>query len=287
MLAVTSRAAALLEKPTEIVRGRASRLPWAWDKLCFAVPLHEQSRYGMYDIANNVAPNVVNNILWARDNRGNPALSWTTGGAERLEWPDHPRHDSPATALTFYVRVRNKGTSTTDGGLLVNWYDAAAEPWVSWGVQGGSVDPLKLYATLAIGATAHVVGETVAMPTNEYISVFYRWASGLAPQLDVLGERGNVLSTLVGGSTVSGTIGYSAGKNIRLNASEGTTSNYNGVYSQVLVWSRRLNDVEMTALVADPFGWYSPRRETLAISSPFPVFGLANPGLQYIGPTRS
>jgi hypothetical protein len=44
---------------------------------------------------------------------------------------------------------------------------------------------------------------------------------------------------------------------------------YNCEYSQALMWSRKLGGAEVQALVADPYGWYSPRRATVITSSPY------------------
>lgn len=285
MLSVVARTAgASLEKPLEIVRGASTRLPWAWDFLCFAVPLHEASTEGLRDIANNVACNFTEGLQWTRDNRGNPALEWTAIGTEweRVEWPDHPRHDRPSTEITVYVRARDKGTSVVESGLLVNRY-RSSDPWASWGIQSGSTNPRQLYATLALGVDAYVTPDTPEMPTDEYVSIFLRWRTGTPLQLDVLGERGNTLSSTAYASNMSGTIGYNAGENIRLNATEFVDKNWGGVYSQALVWGRRLSDVELATLVADPFGWYSPRREAVTVAAPFPV----GPGMAAQGMLRA
>jgi hypothetical protein len=45
-----------------------------------------------------------------------------------------------------------------------------------------------------------------------------------------------------------------------------------GAYSQAMVWSRRLTDTELQALVEDPYGWYSPRRSTVIVAEPY-LFG--------------
>jgi hypothetical protein len=90
-----------------------------------------------------------------------------------------------------------------------------------------------------------------------------------------MGERGQVYQTLDLGSTVTGSLSYpGTPQPLRLNTSSGPASGtYQAHWSQMLVWSRRLTDTEVQALVSDPYGWYSPRRETVGLSSPYPLFG--------------
>ena len=57
---------------------------------------------------------------------------------------------------------------------------------------------------------------------------------------------------------------------IRINATDNPAiGTYCGSYSQAMVWSRRLTDTELQAIVADPYGWYSPRRSTVIVDSPY------------------
>jgi hypothetical protein len=89
--------------------------------------------------------------------------------------------------------------------------------------------------------------------------------------MDVFGDRGDLRASLAFGSTVTGTISYAAGQGLFFNAADQDTVNFCASYSQALVWSRYLTDTELQALIADPYGWYSPRRETIGISSPYPL----------------
>lgn len=287
MLAVVGRnAGPNKEKPSEVVRGQASRLPWAWDGLCFAAPfLDNGTTDGLRDIVTNVVPTYSLGATWVRDNRGNSAVKFA-GPADMwhyVEWPDHPVHDRPSIALTAYIRMKSAGIGETEGGIFCNWH-TAGPPWCTWSIQSAPSDGNNLYAVLTLDGTDHNGAETAAIPTTEYVSAFLRWRDGEAFTFDVLGERGNTLFTSTYGSTLSGTISYAANRGIRLNATESPTNNFWGIYSQALLWNRKLSEPEMAALVADPFGWYSPRRETTAVASPFPVFGLAGAGMLYVGP---
>jgi hypothetical protein len=275
MLTPVRRAPANLDKPTEIVRGDATRMPWAWAGLSFGVALQETSNEGFRDIVNGIACNVQNQTTWTRDNRGNTALFWTNGvGGRYVSWPDSPVHDSPTTAITAYVRLKPTTSGmVTDGGAFYMPYDVIP-PYSSWGIQGGNPDPNTMYGTLSLGTTTeYSTPMTATLPTTEWCSVFLRWQSGGLLTMDVLGERGNIFSTVTRSGALSGSIGYNAGTGLRVNATASNTNNYAASYSQALLWNRRLTDTELAALVSDPYGWYSPRPETLGVSSPYPLIG--------------
>lgn len=276
MLALVARSGgAYHEKPAEVSRGAASRLAWAWDGLCFGVPFHDADRNGMRDIANNqpVATLAGSAGTWSRDNRGNPALLLSSTGSGYLTYADSPRHDRPTTALTVYARFKQATAGNTDGGIICNVYSAGS-PWQTWALLNDSAATRKIQGSIALGSTPNFFGDTAVIPTTEYVSVFLRWRSGEGANLIVLGERGNTLTSMTS-ATLTGSIGYNAGQGIRINSNEaGSTADAR--YSQCMVWSRRLGDTEIASLVADPFGWYSPRRETVVLASPFPVV-LAGP----------
>lgn len=271
MLTIVQRSAANLDKPTEVVRGQASRLPWAWAGLCFGVALQDANNEGLRDIVNNVAPDYPGMAVWTRDNRGNPAVQYVQDAViySFTSWPDSKVHDKPTTALTAYLRMRPTGASTNDGGAFYNPAGTSA-PWSSWGIQGGNPDPTTMYGTISLGTTTeYSTPFTASIPTTEWYSVFLRWQSGSTLTMDVLGERGNIVSSVAGGSALTGSIGYYAGWGVRLNAAGVNATNYFGIYSQAMVWDRRLTNTEMSALVADPYGWYAPRRATVLTSSPY------------------
>jgi hypothetical protein len=113
--------------------------------------------------------------------------------------------------------------------------------------------------------------DTYVVTTAEYLNVFVRWRSGTAPRFDTLGDRGDVRSTTVYDTVLTGSINYAAGEPITFNTTEADTNNYSADYSQGMVWNRFLTDAEIQALIADPYGWYSPRRETVGVSSPYPL----------------
>lgn len=285
MLAVVRDRSGFLEKPDMVVRGNACRLPWAWDGLCFGVAMNEAGNEGWRDVVNNLAPTVIHESSWIRDNRGNPVYSPDLGGATYgyIEYADSPVHDRPSTAFTVYIRVMNRTSPQAQGGLFCNVFNGSSQPWCTWTIQGDDINPDRVFAAMALSPSAlpEYVGSTsTGLPQTEFASLFFRWRSGEPPSLDILGERGNLLESLVHGSTLSGSLAYASGQGIRLNATEVEFTNYDAVYSQAMVWNRKLNDQEMTALVADPFGWYAPRRETVSVAAPFPVGpGMAAPGM--------
>lgn len=279
MLTIVQRSSASKEKPTDIVRGVSSRLPWAWDGLCFGVAMQDANNDGIRDIVNNIAPSVVSESFWSRDNRGNPVLRFQMpGSTPYAEWPEVAVHNAPSTALTAYIRMQRLGNADQDGGAFSKPY-GFSDPWETWSINAtdSAVDGSTLYGIVGIGGTQYLTGDTVTIPSTQQVSVFLRWRSGLAPQIDVLGERGDSITSLTGPTAATGSLQYASGfSGIRINSHESTTSNYYGYYTQAMVWKRRLGDVEMTSLVADPFGWYSPRRETIGLSSPYPLIAGAS-----------
>lgn len=270
MLTLVRRGPASIEKPPEPVRGQASRLPWAWDSLCFAVPFDIATRDSARDMVNNQAPSAVSNLTWTRDNGGNVAANLPANGY--LDYADNPRLSKPSTAITAYVRFRRAGTADLSGGLFGKRY-AASDPWVSWCIQhsdsGGN-----LAGNITVGGVSNYWEDfTYTITTTDWISAFLRWRTGSPPVLDILNERGKTIATNFYASNLSGTITYAAGEPVVVNRVQDTAINFNADYSQVMLWSRRLTDRELIALVSDPFGWYSPRRETLVISGSYPVVG--------------
>lgn len=271
MLTIVQRGGATREKPPETVRGFSSRLSWAWDGLCFAVPFNDSTRDSARDLVANAAPSLVGGTLgWARDDRGSPAASLDT--SSYLEYPDNPLHTRPSTALTVYARIRRIGTSDHWGGVFGKRNSDLA-PFLSWGIyQAGSGAYTEAVAGhINVSGTTYLFWENpYTLPTTLWASAFIRWSSGTTPQIDVLGERGNVLGTALHPSgAATGAIAYVAGQPMRINATEVTTDNFGAEYSQLMAWSRRLTDTEVQALVADPYGWYSPRRSTVVTSSPY------------------
>jgi hypothetical protein len=275
VLAVVARSGlGKADKPSEIVRGSASRLPWAWDGLCFGVPFHQASPLGAWDIVNNVAPTTTTGLAWSRDNTGNPAAD--LGTTAYIQYPHHPVHDRPSLALTAHVRIKRNATQEDWGGMLCNPYNAAAAPWSTWSLShyGGTTTGI-LAGLITNGSTDYLFGPTLdPFGSTEFVNIFMRWSDGAAPDMLIYGERARVINTGSGSSAKSGALGYAASMGIRINSSEDTAQQFVGVYSQAMVWSRALSTAEMKALSLDPFGWYSPRRETITLGSPFPVIGI-------------
>jgi hypothetical protein len=271
MLTPVRRAPASIEKPPEPVRGQASRLPWVWDSLCFAVPFDIATRDSARDMVTNHAPSTVSGLTWTRDYGGNVAAN--LGATSYIDYPDDPVQRKPSTAMTAYVRFRRAGTGNPSGGLFTRRH-SASDPWVSWCIQHADAGDNTLAGNITVSGTSNY-WEAFDYTTNttEYVSAFMRWRTGSPPVLDVLSERGRTLSTNFYASNLSGTITYVTGEPMRLNAVQDTTLNFNADYSQAMLWSRRLTDRELNALVSDPFGWYSPRRETLVIAGSYPVVG--------------
>jgi hypothetical protein len=274
MLTVVQRGGTSREKPPEVVRGYSSRLPWAWDGLCFAVPFNDATRDSARDLAVNAAPSAVTGTLaWTKDNRGNVAANLNASSG--IDYAYNPAHNRPLTEVTAYVRMRRAGAGGTPRGIFLKVWNLTLDPIVSWCIQDSDAANNTLAANLGVGGVQNyweAPGYTVG--TIDWISVFLRWRSGEDPILDILGERGQILTSATYGSTLTGTIPYTTGQPIRLNTfdADGAT-NYNADYSQAMAWSRKLTNTEVQALVADPYGWYSPRRETLGVSSPYPLFG--------------
>lgn len=272
MLTPVRRGAANLDKPTEQVRGAASRLPWAWAGLCFGAAMHDANPDGFRDIVNGLAPSAIGQIAWTRDDRGNPAATFINNSY--CDYGDQPIHERPTTAVTAYVRLKPNVASATDGAAFYMPYEDAA-PWSSWGIQAGNTDPASLYGSISLGTTTeYITPETGAISPTSWQSLFLRWQSGSALMLDVLGERGNRITSVTTGTPLTGSIGYNPGWGLRINAAASPFTRYEGTYSQAMLWNRRLTDTELSALVADPYGWYSPSPQSLGISSPYPlVFG--------------
>jgi hypothetical protein len=268
-----------MDKPNDIVRGPSSRLPWAWDGLCFAVPFHTADFLGMRDVVNEVAPTSATNVSWIRDNRGNVAA--VLGATSFIDYADHPRHDLPSTEITVYVRFQRVGLGDNFGALICNVYSTGA-PWDTWAIGDTSPAAGKINGSIAIPPGPNLVStpDTGVVGTTEYVTAILRWRDGTAHTMDVLGERGNSIYAVTSASNFPGPLQYAAAKGVRINANEQTTpDDFSANYSQVLIWKRRLSDPEQAALVADPFGWCSPRAETVTVAAPFPI----GPGMAMLG----
>jgi hypothetical protein len=287
MLTIVQRGGATHEKPPETVRGTAARLPWAWDGLCFAVPFNDSTQNSARDLVANAAPSAAAGLAWTRDNRGNVAAS--LGTSSYLAYPDNPQHNKPTTAITAYVRLRRTGTADAAGGVFTKRI-SDADPWSTWQIYAPDSWPTGLGGYLCISGSDLVdFPMDYTMDLVQWYSVFVRWSTGTVPVIHILNERGTILdSASYAGGAVSGTLTYQVGEPIHINASEVTGTNNFADYSQVMAWSRRLTDTELQALVADPYGWYSPRRETIGLSSPYPLafgggemrFGTGSGGLR-------
>jgi hypothetical protein len=276
VLTVVRRGAPTREKPPEIVRGYSCRLPWAWDGLCFGVPFNDPTRDSARDIVANIAPSAVTGLVWGRDNRGN-AVAYLNN-TSWIDYPDNPVYNRPSTAITAYARIRLASASwDAYGGIFSK--RMATNDWSTWCIQGGpgaSSEPPSgniLSGFMIISGGWHYFENTgYFLDTTAYVSTFLRWSTGTAPRLDILGERGQILASAVSpNGAATGTLTYTSNEPVRINAIQNNTLNYNADYSQVLLWNRALSDTELQALVADPFGWYSPRRETVGLSSPYPL----------------
>lgn len=284
MLAVADRTGmGRADKPQTAVQGQACRMPWAWNGLCFGVAFHEASLLGIRDIVNNVAPSTVSGLAWTTDSYGNPAAN--LGLSSYLYWPDSPVHDRPSTEVTAAVRLKRSGTPEDWGTIFGNYYGASA-PYQTWSIGQHSTNVGKVCSIISTAGVDHLSGASAtALPTTEYVNVFLRWRTGVTSEISVFGERGNWLHTTVG-VIASGSLSYAASMGVRMNATDGTTENFGGHYSQAMVWSRMLTDTEIRWLCLDPFGWYAPRRESVAVAGPFPIFGMAGPGMTYVGPSN-
>jgi hypothetical protein len=238
-----------------------------WAGLCFGVPFADPSQGSARDLVANAAPDTVSGLAWTRDNRGNTAA--VLDATSYVGYPDNPAHNRPSTAITVYVRLRHHGTGAdVFGGVVAKRYSTGS-PWTSWSIFNQDGLDGSMAGSLTVSGTLQPWDSNYVLPTTSYVSVFLRWRTGDAPSLSILGERGQSLAEGVFGGTLSGSLSYTAGEPIRVNATDATGDNFDADYSQVMVWDRRLTDVEVQALVADPFGWYSPRRQTLAVSGSY------------------
>jgi hypothetical protein len=267
MLTIVQRGGATREKPSEAVRGFASRLPWAWDGLCLAVPFNDPTQDSARDLIWGAPPSQASGLVWTRDARGNAALN--LGSSSYIRYPDNPAHNKPSDAITTYVRARNAGAAEVSSGVFSKRYGDNS-PWASWAIVSQDASG-QLRGHLAVDAGVYYWDTAYNLSTTEYSSVFMRWQSGGELTLDVFGERGNTLLSSHSGLFPTGHVPYASGEPLSINATEVITNNSNNDYSQCMLWSRRLSDTELQALVADPFGWYSPRRETVGVGSPYPI----------------
>lgn len=289
MLTIVQRGGATREKPPEVVRGQASRLPWAWNGLCFAVPFNDATRDSARDLVFNAAPSTVGGTLtWSRDNRGNTAAYLDT--VSYIDYPNNPAHNRPSTEITAYARFRRVGTGDASGGVFGKTYGLSGDgfPGATWIIQHADPANNTLSASLAAdGIMNYWEAPGYTLGTTEWVSAVMRWRTNEAPTLYVLGERGQTLTSAALGWTPTGPLEYNNDP-IRVNGNDYNTMNFNCEYSQLMLWSRKLTDAEVQALVADPYGWYSPRRETLGVSSPYPLvagagelrFGTGSGGLR-------
>ena len=275
MLTVVQRSGGMRGKPLEEVRGYSSRLPWAWDGLCFGVPLNDASLGAARDLVANAAPAVNGTALgWSKDNRGNVAahLDAATG----IDYAFNPAHNAPSTAITAYVRMRRASTGLGGVGIFCKLYDSSVQPIVSWAIQHSDAADNTLAANLPETSDGMVQNYWEApgyvLPTTVWVSVFLRWRSGEVPVLDILGERGETLTSAPAPWALGGSLIYSSGQPMRLNAmTSNSDDHYDADYSQAMLWDRKLTNTEVQALVEDPYGWYSPRRSTVGVSSPYAV----------------
>lgn len=258
------------QKPDKLTLRDNARLPWAWTGLCFGTAFATASNDGMRDVVNNIAPTTSSSISWTRDTAGNTAANMSN--ASYIQYPDNAVHDRPSTELTVYVRLKWAGTSDTFGGIMVNRISTST-PWSTWAINQNSTNGGWIEASTANAGTYWgITTAGVPLLTTEFSNIFLRWRSGELSTLKILGERGNTRSLVDSGTAPTGNLTYQAGESIYVNSSEVSTANFSGHYSQCMVWSRKLTDVEMQALVSDPFGWYSPRETSIGAGSGYPVF---------------
>lgn len=268
-----------VDKPSTVVRGIQTRLPWAWTGLCFGVAFREPTTEGYRDYVTNRPYSSALGPLWTRDGRGNTAGGFDVAVNGYLEYAMAPQYERPTSEVTVYMRVKRRGNGVAWGGYVCKVYHATNSPWLSWGIaeDGGSAG--KEYGHIAVGGTPYDTPDTGVISTTEWTNHFLRWRSGEAPKLEVYSEAGPLATSATYGGTVSGTLSYGVSQPLRINSNEtGANQIAYAYYSQCMVWSRKLADAEVASLVADPFGWYAPRRETLVVANPFPIAAVASSG---------
>lgn len=282
MLDIVSRnPAGKVTKPIDFVRGTSCRLPWVWDKLVFAVPMHENSFIGLRDVVSNVSgsvntpSNFTPGFGWQKDTRGN-AVSYFTS-VDYCQYTDNPTHDSPSTEFTAYVRFQYITQGDPWGGYLANPHTDGGPLFSTWSIQDNGNGLYQPYSELSISGTEYFISSTSALDQSQYYSFFLRWRSGEAPSLSVYDDKGLLKQSTTYGSTISGSLTYNTGQGIRLNSMESTSGNGDNKYSQALVWGRKLSDTEIIAFLGDPFGWYSPHRETIVLAGAYPIGLIGTP----------
>jgi hypothetical protein len=279
VLALAERAPTVSQKSSVVMHRDSCRTPWVWDGLCFAVPMHEASANGLRDVVTNT-PASTTGGTWVRDNKGNPTLQ-LTAATQWVGWPAGiPQHCSPTTAITAMVRFKEVAAGDGNGDLfsmghtLGGNYGQPPPPVESWSISlnvfasGPAVGWVATSAAPSSGADDLIGSTLVNISTTEYQSAFMRWQSGAAATLDLVGETGKWVDSSAGSGAWNGSIVYntSTPQGLRINATPDTTVNADGLYSQAMLWNRRLSDNEIRALSTDPFGWYAPRRENVGLS---------------------
>jgi hypothetical protein len=224
-------------------------------------------------LAANLIPVTQTAVTWTHDFQYNPVFTSTPASDSAVIWADQPQHDQATTEITAYVRHRYNGVVDGNGGMFCQKI-ANVAPYDTFIIQANSPGgpPSGIFVGIAVNNVRTNTAVTAAMPTQtQYLNYFARWRSGEPSRLDVLDDRGAVAMTaVVSGTSPTGTLTYVAGQGVRLGIDESSV-NVGGDYSQALVWKRRLGDSEIQALAADPFGWYSPRRETIALGGVLPL----------------
>jgi hypothetical protein len=274
MLTVVQRSPASREKPSDVVPGLASRLPWAWHGLCFAVPFVEPNRYVTRDLVSGATPSEWSgSITWNnKDGRANNTAVFASGSY--MGFADTPQHCTPSDALTAYVRGRRTylGATAVEGLLAkVHTVGSGTTP-VTWAIQTPVAGHNNYSGSITVGGTNYAWDASGSSVSGAgQLNLFLRWASGEAPKITVLSDRGGPLFEGAYGTAVTGTLSYGSAQPLRINAGDDPATDGTPIHFdlQAMVWSRKLSDAELTALCEDPYGWYAPRRETIGINGPY------------------
>jgi hypothetical protein len=226
---------------------------WAWDGLSIAFPILEAGPLGWREIITGIRPSsVVGAVAGGRDNRGQIIVS-QAGGGNYLEYADAPQHHRPTREITVVCRFRFNGTTATGAGIFGKVITSGAQ--ASWAVfSADTIATLDGVLTTSGSPGGQNTDATATAPlsTIEYTNVFFRWRDGEILTVDILKDGGaSAGQSATSSSPVTGTITYTTGP-MRIFGSDEVVG-VGGDVSTLLVYARKLTDVECKALAVDPF----------------------------------
>jgi hypothetical protein len=227
---------------------------WAWDGLSIAFPILEAGPAGWREVVTGIRPSsVVGTVTGGRDNRGQVVVSQSGSSGNYLEYADTPDHHSPTREITVVCRLRFNGTTATGAGIFGKVITSGAQ--ASWAVfSADTIATLDGVLTTSGSPGGQNTDATATAPlsTTAYTNVFFRWRDGEILTVDVLKDGGaSAGQSATSSGVVTGTITYTSGP-MRIFGSDEVVG-VGGDVSTLLVYARKLTDVECQALAVDPF----------------------------------